>query len=179
MTPYLKTPRLRLYGPHHRKFNIDYHMLWVGRGEAMRYSEQRHRVHNVFTQQAYLDSFDHELKHIWEISECYNDKNTGSLYDRPIGTISAYRDHLNNIADVGILLNPQVYGKGYGTEAWQAVCDWLLESGMRKVEAGAMETNTGMLKIFERTGMTIEGRREGHFMFEGSPVALIQAGRFK
>lgn len=178
MTPYLKTPRLRLYGPHHRKFNVDYHLTWVGRGEAMRYSQQRYRVHNAASQQAYIDSFDHELNHLWEIAEPHYDKNCEATYDRPIGTISAYKDHINNTANVGILMNPLVYGKGYGTEAWQAVCDWLLESGVRKVEAGTMSVNTAMLKIFDKTGMEIEGRRVGHFMFEGEPVDLVMAGRF-
>lgn len=86
---------------------------------------------------------------------------------------------MNGVADVGILIgHAQILREGYGTEAWQVVCDWLLSDGVRKIEAGCMATNLGMLKIFERTKMSIEGIRLGHFIQDGEPVNMIMAGRF-
>lgn len=120
-----------------------------------------------------MDSFDHVKTHIWEIS-CLM-----FGYDRPIGTMTACRDLINGTADVGILIGAmESWGQGYGTEAWQCVCDWLLSDGVRKIEAGAMLTNSAMLKIFNSTGMFIDGVRVGHFIKDGQPVNMVMAGRF-
>ena len=50
---------------------------------------------------------------------------------------------------------------------------------VRKVEAGTMGCNAGMLRVFEKTGMLIEGRRPGHFLVENEPVDLVMAARFR
>ena len=93
-----------------------------------------------------------------------------------LGTISATIDRPNRIADLGILIGARGCSRqGYGGEAWCSAMRYLIESGMRKIEAGAMETNTAMIRIFE-TSMRIEGRRPAHFWDGRRTVDLILAG---
>lgn len=137
--------------------------------EIMKYSEQRHAGWTPDRISEYYNSFDHHNSHVWGI---YG--NGADIY----GTITATRDHNNKVANVGILVGKSEHG--YGTKAWSAVCDWLLSpsGGMRKVEAGCMAENIGMVRIFEKTGMTIEGVRKAHFLFEGRPMDMILAAKF-
>ncbi len=174
MTPFLKTARLLLYAPCHRKPDVDAHVAWLNDKSIVKYSEQRHRKHTVASQWDYIKSFDQVRNHFWEISN-----NDGS-YDMPIGSITANIDTHNSVADVGILIGDKAqWGRGLGTESWQKVCDWLLDHNVRKIEAGTMASNKGMLKIFFNTHMQVEGIRYRHFLLNGKPEDKIMVGRFK
>ena len=168
--PHLKTEHLKLYiGAYHRGFHPEAHVNWLNDKELMKYSEQRHQTHTVFTQTRYLASFDHVNSFFWEIAP--------RDMQLPIGSITAYCDWPNKVAEIGILIGA-FQQRGYGTEAWQAVCDWLFRKGIRKIEAGCMASNMAMRKVFSKTGMNMEGRRYSHFLLDGKPEDLILVGRY-
>lgn len=147
-------------------------MEWLQSPRNIEFSEQRHRYHSLLTQQTYLNAFNHENDHIWEISRYHNG------YDQPIGTITALRDSHNGVAEIGILIGELACrGRGYGQEAWMAVQDWLFAVGTRKVEAGTMYGNTAMIKIFYAAGMSLEGCRRAHFLKNGIPTDMVLYGR--
>jgi RimJ/RimL family protein N-acetyltransferase len=175
VTPHLKTERLRLYAPYHRAFDIEQHVLWLSDRETMKYSGQRHSIHTLKSQRAYVDGFDHIHRHYWEIAT-HRDR---SHYDWAIGTLTAYRDSYNKTANLGLLIRRQSWGQGYGLEAWRAVMDWLFSDGVRKVEAGCYSKNIGMLTIFLKSGMSIEGRQRGSVILDDGPCDLILAGKIK
>ena len=152
--------------------NIKAVVRWLNDPDVVKYSEQRHFRHTAGTQLDYLNKFP-AIGHYREIY--YGGKF--------IGTMAAYVDRENSVADLGILIGDKEYwGKGLGTEAWQAFCDYLINNGIRKIEAGMMGCNFGMVKICRKTHMEEEGRRWSHFLvdFHGQPVAtdLIQYARF-
>ncbi len=144
---------------------------WLNTADVVRYSEQRHRVHTIGSQLDYIKSFlDHPDNILREIR----------LDDRLIGTISAYVDKQNRVADVGILIGPDFQSNGHGYEAWSLFCDGLLDNcGIRRIEAGCMAANLPMIKLFRKYGMAEEGRRMSHFVFEGSYSDLVLYGRFR
>ena len=142
---------------------------WLNDPETMRYSENRHRKHSVDLQQIHILMMTGSPHRYMEIR----------YGDALIGTISARVDEHNSVADVGILIGEKkVWGKGYGTEAWQAFCDYLLGSGVRKIEAGAMAINFGMINIFRKTGMHEEGKRSDHFLVGNELVDMVMWARF-
>lgn len=173
--PFFKTESLFIYAPCHRQPDVDSHVNWLNDKDVVKYSEQRWLTHTAETQWQYIKTFDNVNKYFWEIALRQSD------YNYPIGTISADIDLCNGVADVGILIGAKKYwGCGLGSEAWQTVCDWLLsDRKLRKVEAGAMQRNKGMLAIFFKTGMKIEGIRVEHFMIHGKTTDMVLAGRFK
>jgi ribosomal-protein-alanine N-acetyltransferase len=163
-TPRIATDRLTLE-PFAPNMVSERYVSWLNDPDVVRYSEQRHRRHTHETCLAFVQGIDHERAHMWAISN-----------GRHIGNITAHRDVPNRTADVGILLGERdEWGKGYGYEAWTAVCNWLLASGARMVTAGTMEANRAMVRIFQRSGMTIEAIRPGYFLLDGEPTGMVLA----
>ena len=95
-----------------------------------------------------------------------------------IGRLGVTYDHPNGTADLSIMIGDRDYwGVGYGTEAWSLMLEFLLRRS-RKVTAGTMSVNEGMLRIFEKSGMGIEGVKKRQFLFEGREVDLVLACKF-
>lgn len=126
---------------------------WLNDPALMKYSEQRHAEHTVDTQYNYL----------------YDRGYSPQIYERiyldnvMIGTITADLDGKNYVADVGILIGAQHIGKGHGYSAWRLFCDGLSKKGVRKIEGGCMAQNKAMIRLFEKSGMRLEGTRRYHF----------------
>lgn len=145
----------------------DRYVRWLNDPIVVRYSEQRHLKHTHDSCVRYLQSCSIS-SHLFYAIILMHDLN------EHIGNITAYIDPYNKIADLAILIGEKNHwGKGYGLEAWKAMSDYLLTSGIRKVTAGTMASNHGMLKIMQRSGMKIEGRRYKHFLHEGKEEDLI------
>lgn len=141
---------------------------WLNDPNIVRYSEQRHHKHTIATQTEYVDSLGED--------DLYLSINQDKIM---IGTMSVHVDKHNSVANVGIMIgDPSKWGHGYGFEAWKAVCDRLLGT-YRKVEAGCMVCNLGMMGVCSHYGMMEEGIREDHFIYNGHPIDLIHWGKIK
>jgi len=169
--PTLITPRLIL-----KAFSDDLlserYVGWLNDADVVRYSEQRHQEHSVGTCRHFIQSFKSGPNHLWAIIEMV--KGLGH-----IGNINTAVDAANKVADIAILIGEkQAWSTGLGFEAWTAVVDHLLGAGgMRKVTAGCMADNKGMLAVMEKSGMTEEGRRVGNFLLDGKPVDLVMVAK--
>lgn len=169
MTPTISTPRLIL-----RQLTkaTGRNVGWLRDQDVMRYSQQQHGNHSLSSQLRYIQSFG-GYSHLWAITIA----ETGDH----IGNISARNDLPNNVADVGILIGDmECWGKGYGKEAWKAVCGWLLDKDgghVRKLEAGCAKTNEAMMKIIQGTGFKLEGERLNKFILRGQLVSAVLFGR--
>jgi ribosomal-protein-alanine N-acetyltransferase len=148
---------------------INQQVRWLNNKDVVRFSEQRHQTHTFDSQLTYLSSFLNAPHKIYEI-HCAGDM---------IGTITAYIDINNSVADLGILIGEtSSWGKGLGTEAWKLLCDMLLVTGIRKIEAGMMGCNYGMISICKKTEMHLDGFRDDHFMIGNELSDLVQYARF-
>lgn len=141
---------------------------WLNDPGVVRFSELRHTTHDADSCRQYLKSFIGSPHYYWAICLA----STPVLH---VGNITAHVDLPNGRADVGILLgNKSVWGKGYGLEAWSAVCTYLLGlSHIRQVTAGAMASNLAMQKIAERAGMVRDAVRPAYFLLEGRPEDAV------
>lgn len=172
-SPRLETPRLRLISFAEEYLTLRY-VGWLNDPEVVHYSEQRHKVHTLESCRNYWLSFSGTPHYFWAVVAV--DETLGH-----IGNINAYVDPDNGLADVGILIGEKrCWRSGYGLEAWRAVCDYLLnEEGVRKVTAGTLADNAGMLKIMGQTGMVEDGRRQRHYLFEGREVDVVHGALFR
>lgn len=144
---------------------------WLNNKELMRFSEQRHMRHTVASQLDYIKSF---LDHPENILREIHDEG------RMVGTITAYIDKHNRVANVGILIGGEHQAKGYGYSSWSMLCDLLFDNvGMRRIEGGCMAAHEAMIRVFRRYGMREEGRRMSHFAYNGSYSDLVLYGRFR
>lgn len=171
--PTLESARVRLValGPAHL---TERYVSWLNDREVVRYSEQRYVRHTLDSCAAYLRSFQGTPHYLWAI-----EAHTPPLGH--IGNLNAYVDERNRTADLGILIGDKgAWRQGFGREAWRAACSFLLRSArVRKVTAGTLATNAGMLAIMRATGMVEDGRRVRQMLVDGAEVDVIHAALFK
>lgn len=181
--PEIITPRLCL-APYQFPIKelVRIQLGWLNDPEVVKYSENRHIKPHHKNCEKHINSFDHQKNLLWAILEKKVKRHPMEPWDAHyIGHISAYRDLNNKTADVSIMIGERLFwGQGLGTEAWKGICDWLFQAtDCRKIEAGTMRANEGMVSILERTGMQLEGMRKAHFLLNGEPTDLVQYARFR
>ena len=169
----LDTARLRLV-PFSPPYLTERYVAWLNDPAVVRYSEQRHRSHSLDSCRNYLNGFEGTANEFWVILR--RDGNPAH-----IGNITAIVDENNGLADVAILVGEKLaWGQGLGTEAWITVCRYLLEErNMRKVTAGTLTSNRGMIGIMQRAGMIEDGRRSRHYLVDGEEVDMVYSALFR
>ena len=77
-------------------------------------------------------------------------------------------DHEHRRAEVGYVLNPLYWGKGFAREAVLAVTEFAFrELDMNRVEAHFIEGNARSRRVMERCGMTHEGMLQQYMFIKG------------
>lgn len=148
------------------------YLNWLQDPGVMRFSNQRFRTHTAETCQAYLNSFKCSPNYFLAIC----DRDTEVM----LGTMTVYRNIHHGTADIGIMVGDrQVWGRGIGADAFGIVVTTLLDSReIRKVTAGTLAVNIGMICIMERVGMHLEATRHAQEMIEGVPVDIVYYAKF-
>jgi ribosomal-protein-alanine N-acetyltransferase len=145
---------------------------WLGDPEVVRYSNQRFVTHSAESCARYLESF----------------AGTGNLFLKilrksdgvHVGTMTAYYSVPHRTVDVGIMVGRRdAWGKGIGQDAWNTLLAWLLEQAcIRKLTAGTMRCNGAMVRLMERSGMSLEAVRPDQELLDGAPQDLVYYGKF-
>lgn len=145
---------------------------WLNDPEVVRFSNQRFAYHDRESALRYLAGFSGTENLFLAV----RDAASGAL----VGTMTAYRSRHHGTADVGIMIGARViWGRGYGDAAWSGLLDWLLRhGGARKVTAGTLACNRGMVRLAEKASMTIEGVRRAQEIVEGSPEDIVLYAKF-
>lgn len=168
----IEGPRVVLE-PFGRGHLTDRYVAWLNDPEVVRYSDQRHRAHSMASCEEYLRSFEGTPSYFWAIRarEAFH----------PIGTMTAYLEVEQEVADLGILIGERsAWGRGYASEAWRLACDFLFrEAKVRKITAGTIQPNEPMVRLMRRAGMREDGRRVRHRRFEGHEVDVVHGALFR
>lgn len=148
------------------------YLAWLRDPAVVRFSNQRFRVHTLESCQAYLASFTDSSNHFLAIC----DLKTGTM----LGTLTVYCSVPHGTADIGIMIGERnVWGKGIGAEAFRLVLSALKASGaIRKVTAGTLAVNQGMVRIMEKAGMRHEATRRAQELLDGAPVDVVYYATF-
>lgn len=145
---------------------------WLNDPEVVRYSNQRFLVHDRESCMRYLTSFDGSANMFMSVRR---------LSDGcPIGTLTAYVSRHHGTVDVGIMIGDKsIWGQGYGQDAWDLLTNWLLQrKDVRKLTAGTLTCNYGMIKIMEQSGMKLEAVRKAQEIVDGYPVDILYFAKF-
>ena len=154
-------------------FDIDDKYIgWLNDPNVVRFSNQRFLRHDRKSCLRYLASFEGTSNFFLSARRMSD--------DRPIGTMTAYVSRYHGTVDVGIMIGDKsVWGMGYGQDAWITFTAWLLErKDIRKLTAGALACNHGMIKLMERSGMLLEAVRKAQECVEGQPVDILYYAKF-
>lgn len=159
---------IKLESPRFTQEEVEKTVSWLNDPILMKYSEQRHKHHDLKSQ----------LKFIYDFAPPHHYRKI-TAENQYIGTITAYVDRVNGVADVGILVGSSYSGRGYGEQAWRLFLQELRREGVRKIEAGCMARNKPMIRIFEKNHMRLEGTRRAHFQIgENQYDDLVMYGIF-
>lgn len=148
------------------------YIRWLNDPDVVRFSNQRFLSHNRQSCLRYLTSFDDTDNLFISI---------GSLSDdRPVGTMTAYVSSHHGTVDVGILIGDKsVWGSGYGQDSWDTLTDWLLgRDDIRKLTAGTLAVNVGMIKVMERAGMHHEATRIEQEIVNKQAIDILYYAKF-
>lgn len=150
----------------------DVYLGWLNDPVVTRFSNQRFRRHTRSSGEAYLASFAGSPNLFVSI------RTIGE--DRAIGTMTAYLAPHHGTCDVGIMVGErEFWGGGFGQEAWNLLTDWLIcEGDVRKLTAGCLAPNVGMVRLMERSGMHREAVRVGQELIDGEPEDIVLYARF-
>jgi ribosomal-protein-alanine N-acetyltransferase len=148
------------------------YMGWLSDPEVVRFSNQRFQNHTLETCQSYLASFKDSANHFLAIC----DRTSGSM----LGTLTVYRNLNHGTADICIMVGErQIWGKGIGAEAFCLVMSALKTSGaIRKVTAGTLAVNFGMVRIMEKAKMRHEATRHAQELINEEPVDMVYYATF-
>ncbi len=168
----LQTERIDIV-PFSNNHITESYLSWLNDKSLMKYSEQRYYLHTKASSENYLSSFSGSPNYFWALLDR---QNSGAL----IGSMTAYIDENNNIADIGIMLGSKRRRRsGMAFEAWCTVQQWLLNDlGIRKVTAGTLAVNKAMIAIMKKSGMIGDGVRKSHYINEGIAVDVIYMALF-
>jgi ribosomal-protein-alanine N-acetyltransferase len=148
------------------------YLAWLSDPAVVRFSNQRFGIHTLESCEAYLASFKGTANHFLAIC----DLKSGDM----LGTMTVYYSVPHGTADIGIMIGERkVWGKGIGAEGFCQVLTALKASGaIRKVTAGTLAVNRGMVRIMEKAGMRHEATRHAQELLDGTPVDLVYYATF-
>lgn len=150
----------------------DTYIDWLNDPEVVRFSNQRFVMHDRASCLEYLASFAGTDNLFLNVRRLDN--------QQAIGTITAYVSKNHGTADVGILIGEKyVWGQGYGQDAWNTLTNWLIEQDIiRKITAGTLSCNRGMITLMERSEMTLEAVRYAQEVVDGQPEDILLYAKF-
>jgi [ribosomal protein S5]-alanine N-acetyltransferase len=145
---------------------------WLNDPEVVRFSNQRFTTHGQESCRRYLQAFE-GAENLFLLIQC---QATG----RPVGTMTCYCSPPHGTVDMGILIGEKTFwGQGYGQDAWDTLGTWWLQRGdVRKLTAGTVACNHGMIRLMERSGMALEAVRKTQEIVEGELCDVLYYAKF-
>ena len=95
-----------------------------------------------------------------------------------VGSVSLFdQDDLVRHAEIGIVLLPEARGRGIGTEAIAQVVEFaFVRRNLRRLHLQAISSNTGAIRVYEKAGFVVEGRRREHAWVRGAYEDIVLMG---
>lgn len=93
-----------------------------------------------------------------------------------IGNIKLFVSHKKEkIGDIGIIIGEKKYqGKGYGVESIKRITSFGFKKiKLKRIQAGFYEPNKLGLKIFLKSGYTIDGTLKSYYIYKNKRVSRI------
>ncbi len=154
-------------------FVTDEYVSWLNDSEVMMFSNQRFVKHTLFSCKEYISTF----KGTDNLLLAILSKDTEQI----LGSINSYISTQHGLADIGIMVGDKTqWGKGIGLDAWLTLMDYLFnQRQIRKVTGGALNSNAAMVRIMEKTGMTLEATRPKHYIVNGELQDILYYAKYR
>lgn len=164
----IESARLRLR-PFQAEDVDDRYVQWLNDPHINQFLESRFAEHTLESVRAYVASlWDDPTSRLYAIEA--EGRHIGNI---KLGAINLHHQHAN----IGLFIGDrQSWGKGYATEAIQALTEHAVDMGLKKIIAGAYSVNPASVRAFERAGYLVEGRQVAQYSCQGKRVDCILLG---
>jgi [ribosomal protein S5]-alanine N-acetyltransferase len=148
------------------------YLSWLNDPDVLRYSNQRFRNHSYESCLNYLRTFTDSADKFLLIQDHFS--------RIPLGTLTIYMNLHHRTADIGLMVgDKESWGRGIGFDAFYTAVNLLTNSGeVRKITAGALAINKGMVRVLEKAGLIMEATRRGQELVDGKPVDIVYYAKF-
>ena len=95
-----------------------------------------------------------------------------------VGRIDLFHvDQLVRAAEVGIVIDTDARGQGYGTEALRLLVEFaFVRLNMRRIVLMTLASNAGALRSYTKVGFVEEGRRREAAYVRGAYIDMVDMG---
>lgn len=145
---------------------------WLRDPDVMKFSNQRFQHHTKQTCEDYHASFSKSGNYF--LAVC--DRVTSDV----LGTLTVYLSAPHETADLGVMIGDRnSWGQGIGADVFLTVISAIERGGqVRKITAGAMSKNIGMIRVMEKACMHHEATRYKQELLDGIPVDVLYYAKF-
>ncbi len=148
------------------------YVAWFDDAEVMKFSENRFGKFSLEGQRVYI-SEKLESKNEFLFGVFATGRHIGNVMLGPV-------DQNHGHSEITYMLGERDYwGQGVMSRAIAYVLEQAFrEHNLVKVYAGTYENNIGSVKVLEKCGFELEGRRKNHFLHDGRRVDMLEFGCF-
>ncbi|MGH1440850.1 MAG: GNAT family N-acetyltransferase [Cellvibrionaceae bacterium] len=144
----------------------DDYVNWLNDPDIVKFSDQRFKQHSFESCVDYLDSIASTENLLIAIKD--------SQTDQLLGTTGVSLNRYHSVADIGLLIGKDNWGRGIGLAVWRTLMLFLLEKcSVRKVTGGTLSCNLPMIKIMQNAGMEADGIRHQHQQVDGIAYDIV------
>lgn len=153
----------------------DAYVAWMNDATTNRFMETRWRRHSRADVEAFVaDKAASAAEHLFGIFLNDGDRHIGNLKIGPIDANHGRGDLSYFIGDA------DARGQGFASEAvGLGVRIGFEQLGLHKLTAGIYAENAESGRVLNKNGFAAEGRRPGHFAFEGGRADMVEYGLIK
>ena len=88
-----------------------------------------------------------------------------------IGVIGIGNDKVHRQAEAGYWISPNYWGRGYATEALQAIINFGFEElNLKRISTGVFAGNDASVRVQEKCGLVLEGTLRESYIKDVSPI---------
>lgn len=148
---------------------------WLNDPAVSQYLETRHNTQTIGSCKAFIEQCDRdEYAHLYGIFMKGTEKHIGNA---KLGFIHEQYA----CGELSLFIGDKTcWGKGLGGEIVQGLTQYgFTYLGLEKIEAGCYEENLASLRIFLKTGYTVEGFKRSHVVSSGSRSGCFMLGIIK
>ena len=162
---------------HLRQFAVDYitpeYIEALNDKEVVQHTDARHKSWNLENSKEFV--LNSNIEGTRELVGIFL-KDSG----KHIGNIRLHFDNRERRVALGIMIwDKRQWNKGYGTEALNAISDYVFDDlGYHKLWAGYYTENASSAKLFKKAGFVIEGVFKDHFVLYGRFVDDVYIAKF-
>jgi len=87
------------------------------------------------------------------------------------------RQQCQHVAEFGMSVSQAWRRRGVATNLIEYLEHWAQSHGIKRIDLEVFENNPGAIRLYEKKGFAIEGRRVGAVEIDGAYIDIIQMGK--